>query len=315
VDRPTVSVVIATRNRCARLRETLEPLLADPAADEVLVVADGCCDGSTEMLRSLEARHERLRLVPTAHRGRAAARQLGIETATGEVVVMLDDDVIAGPGLVAGHARAHAAEDELVMVGYMPVRLPGRRRPGDASTFLYAANYEGSCQACDRDPSLVLRSMWGGNVSLCRRDALRVGMDTSFTHHEDRDFGLRCLKAGLRGRFDRSLRADHVHRRTLASLRRCARGQGAGRVEIHRVHGDVLAPMDERGFARDLPRPLSALVLACRRPRAGAICAGALAATATLAGRLRLWRAETNAVKLLRRVELQRGAAQALSRD
>jgi hypothetical protein len=44
----------------------------------------------------------------------------------------------------------------------------------------------------------------------------------------------------------------------------------------------------------------------------GRFCAGVLAAAAKLAGRLRLWRLETNVIKLLRRVELQRGALDAL---
>jgi hypothetical protein len=136
--------------------------------------------------------------------------------------------------------------------------------------------------------------------------------DSSFTYHEDRDFGLRCMKAGLRERFDRSLHAEHVHARNIATLRRDARGQGAGRVEIHRVHADVLPPFDGRRFARDLPASLGRVVVACRRPRVGRFCAGVLAAAAKLAGRLRLWRLETNVIKLLRRVELQRGALDAL---
>ncbi|HTX11408.1 MAG TPA: glycosyltransferase [Solirubrobacteraceae bacterium] len=308
----TVSVVIATHGRRDKLRETLGPLLADPAADEIVVVDDGSTDGSLEVLEDLAATHPQLRPVSTRHRGRAAARQLGLERATGEVVLLLDDDVVATPGLVDGHARAHAGDDGLVVVGYMPIRLPACRRPGDASTYLYAGNYEGSCLACERDPSLVLTGLWGGNVSICRADALRVGMDSSFTYHEDRDFGLRCMKAGLHGRFDRSLHAEHVHARSVATLRRDARGQGAGRVKIHLVHADVLPPFDGLRFVHDLPAPLRRIVIACRRPRLGTFCAGVLAASAGLAGRLRLWQAETNLVKLLRRVELQRGALDAL---
>ncbi len=239
------------------------PLLADPAADEIVVVDDGSNDGTLKLLEDLAAAHPQLRPVPTRHRGRAAARQLGLERATGEVVLLLDDDVVAAQGLVEGHARAHAVSDGLVVVGYMPIRLPAGRRPGDASTFLYAGNYEGSCAACERDPSLVLTGLWGGNVSICRADALRVGMDSSFTYHEDRDFGLRCMKAGLR-------------------------------------------------VACDLPASLGRVVVACRRPRVGRFCAAVLAAAAKLAGRLRLWRVETNVVNLLRRVELQRGALDAI---
>jgi glycosyltransferase involved in cell wall biosynthesis len=251
VKTPTVSVVIATRGRRDRLQETLVPLLAEPAADEIVVVDDGSNDGSLKLLEDLAAAHPQLRPVPT--------------------------------------------------------RLPARCRPGDASTYLYAGNYEGSCAACERDRSLVLTGLWGGNVSICRADALRVGMDSSFTYHEDRDFGLRCMKAGLSGRFDRSLHAEHVHARNVATLRRDARGQGAGRVKIHRVHAEVLPPFDGRRFACDLPASLGCVVVACWRPRVGTFCARGLAA----AGRLRLWRVETNLVKLLRRVELQRGALDA----
>jgi hypothetical protein len=108
------------------------------------------------------------------------------------------------------------------------------------------------------------------------------------------------------------LDAEHVHARTIATLRRDARGQGAGRVKIHRVDGDVLPPFDGQRFACDLHAPLRRVVVACRRPRAGSFCAGILAATAELAGRLRLWRVEMNVFKLLRRVELQCGALDAL---
>lgn len=309
---PKVSVVIATCGRRTRLRETLAPLLADPAADEIVVVADGADDGSPELLEDLAGAHPRLRPVSIPRRGRAAARQLGLETATNDIVLLLDDDVVAAPGLVEGHARAHAERDGQVVVGYMPIRLPAYRRPGDASTFLYARDYEGCCVACERDPSQVLTRLWGGNVSMSRSDALRVGMDPAFTYHEDRDFGLRCMKAGLRGRFDRSLRAEHVHARTVAALRRQARGQGAGRVEIHRVHADVLPPFDERRFVDGLPAPLRPIVIASRRRRMATFCGSILAAAAEFAGRLRLWGVETGLVKLLRRVELQRGAIEAL---
>ena len=174
----------------------------------------------------------------------------------------------------------------------MPIRLPACRRPGDASTYLYAGNYEGSCAACERDPSLVLTGLWGGNVSICRADALRVGMDSSFTYHEDRDFGLRCMKAGLRGRFDRSLHADHVHARN-------DRDPPAGRPRARGRQGqDPPGPCGRASavrrsqFAHDLPAPVGRVMVACRRPRLAEILRGrprrhrrARRAAATLEGR------------------------------
>ena len=41
------------------------------------------------------------------HAGTRAARTGGVEKATSEVVLFVDDDVMAGEGLVTGHARHH----------------------------------------------------------------------------------------------------------------------------------------------------------------------------------------------------------------
>ena len=51
------------------------------------------------------------------------ALDVGVQCSTGDVVLLMDDDVIAGPGLVSAHARRHAGADGLVVVGSMPVRL------------------------------------------------------------------------------------------------------------------------------------------------------------------------------------------------
>jgi hypothetical protein len=175
---------------------------------------------------------------------------------------------------------------------------------------LYAEEYEGRCDEYERDPSLVLTTLWGGNLSLRREDALRVGLVSAFNqgYHQDRDFGLRCMKAGLHGRFDRSLRAEHLHARSLPAFLGDARRQGAGRAQLHAIHADVLPALAEDEFARGLPAPAQALVLGCRRPRLAAWSARVLKVAALTAGGLRLWAAESVAVKLLRRIEQQRGA-------
>lgn len=308
--RPSISVVMPTYNRRKLLPTVIDPLLADASADEVVVVVDGSRDGSYEWLVGRAERDPALRPLFIENRGKEGARQAGVETARGDVVLLLDDDVLAGSGLIGGHAAAHEGERDLVLLGYMPVRLPAQRRPGDVSTLLYASEYEGRCRAYERDPSLVLQTLWGGNLSLRRDDALRVGLVSAFNqgYHQDRDFGLRCMKAGLHGRFDRSLRAEHLHERSFPAFLRDMRRQGAGRAQLHGLHADVLPALAENEFARGLPAPAQALVLACRRPRLAAWSARVLRAAALTAGRLRIWPAETAAVKLLRRLEQQRGA-------
>src|SRR3954454_20725698 len=79
------SVVMATYNRRALLPRVLDPLLADPAAFEVVVVVDGCDDAWIEYLRERAAAEPRLKphLIPNA--GAVRAQQHGVEVARGDV--------------------------------------------------------------------------------------------------------------------------------------------------------------------------------------------------------------------------------------
>src|SRR4051794_23694299 len=113
----TVSVVIPTYNRAARLRAVVDPLLADPSLHELIVVVDGSRDGSIELLEEIAVADGRLRPLWIENIGDMGARTRGAEIATGEVVLFLDDDVLPAPGLLAGHARHHAAAEGLVVVG------------------------------------------------------------------------------------------------------------------------------------------------------------------------------------------------------
>ncbi len=313
-----MSAIVPTYMRRDNLRAVVEPLLADPATTEVIVVVDGARDGSIELLTAWATTEPRLRPLFIDNRGPAGAQQAGVEHATGDVVLLLADDVIAGPGMVAGHARHHEAERGLVVVGYMPIAAPdGSRRPGDFATELYAVEYERVCERYERDPGAVLANLWGGNVSLRRADCLRVPVYTpSFPehYHEDQDFGIRCAKAGLRGRFDRGLLARHAHTRTPEQFLRDARKEGAGKVAIHREHADLLGPFDASTLEAGLPAPARWAVRLGRRPRARDLEIAALRRTTSAAGRMRLYPVELRAAQLARRIEIQAGALGAASR-
>ena len=154
----------------------------------------------------------------------------------------MDDDVIAGPGLVSAHARHHAGTHGLVVVGFMPVRLD----EGSSSTSrLYATEYDEHCRRLESGELTVLDGLWLGNVSVRRDEVLRVGVPSehfSVRWHADTDFGLRLRDAGERGIFDRRLVADapeHRNRRPRSSRARTsgAREPGFSRHE----HADAPA--------------------------------------------------------------------------
>lgn len=316
---PTVSVVMTTYDRKDILPQVVAPLLEDPAATEVIVVVDGCRDGSHELLTELAASEPRLKPIFIENRGQTGAQQVGVETATGDVILLMDDDVVAAPGLVAGHARHHADTRSLIVLGYMPTRVPRTKDAATFSTILYAQEYEQVSQGYVDDPDSILRGFWMGNFSLRRDDCLRIGLfNPSYDsicsyYHVDRDFGLRCLRGGLAAVHDRTLRGDHSHGRTLAAFLEDARRQGKGQVVLHGIHEDLIGPISLDSFSADLARPVRAVVRAARRERVRVPLLALLRSCVRLAGALRLTSVQLPVAKVARRIEQERGAIEAFS--
>jgi hypothetical protein len=256
---PPISVVIPLRRGAHVAAEVRAGLAADEAVAEVLAIED-------------------------AGGGPNEARRRGCEQATGEVVLLLDADVVPGPGLASGHAAHHAAREGLVVAG--PMRVTS---PRGAPARLYADAYDRWLQDVEQDPAVLLRRLWGGNVSLRRADALRIGVDEPEMHglrHEDRALGLRLAAAGLVGVFDPKLVAEHRYERDLASFCADCRAEGEGLVALHRLHPE-LGTVQLHGTFRAIARPGISMALIAILRLGGPLAAG----------------------RLLRRLEIARGVA------
>jgi glycosyltransferase involved in cell wall biosynthesis len=313
---PSVSVIIPTYAGCHRLGRVLSPLLEDPATREIIVVVDGSTDGSLGLLQERATVDSRLRPLFIERHGPSAARHVGVEAATNEVVLMLDDDLVAEPGLVAGHARHHATAEGIVVIGYSHPS-ESKRRPGSFPDEIYADAYRTSWESYAHDSDEALIHLWGGNVSLRRVDCLHVGVQSDAfycRHHEDQDFGIRCLKFGLRGVTDRSLSARHLHNRSVERFIRDARDDGAGAMLVHLLHADVVGPANISRFSMGLPLAARLMVQLSRRRAVERVAAAALLRAVRVAGWVRMFGLETNLARLLRRIQQQRGALELLAR-
>ena len=91
---PLVSVVVCSCNGARTIRDTLEGLkrLAYPTF-EVIVIDDGSKDATA----AIAAEYDFVRLTSTPNRGLSAARNLGWQQATGEIVAYIDDDAYPDP--------------------------------------------------------------------------------------------------------------------------------------------------------------------------------------------------------------------------
>lgn len=87
----TVSVVIPLFNKGFIISETLNSVLAQTYTDfEVIIINDGSTDDSFEIVSQFS--NPRIQLFQQENKGAAAARNTGIEKATGELIAFLDAD-------------------------------------------------------------------------------------------------------------------------------------------------------------------------------------------------------------------------------
>ena len=90
---PSVSAIIPTRNRRHELQRALESIAAQRFRDfEIVVIDDGSVDGTAAWVRAQWPLVSLIEVTPPI--GAAAARNLGIKGARGEIVAFLDDDDI-----------------------------------------------------------------------------------------------------------------------------------------------------------------------------------------------------------------------------
>jgi glycosyltransferase involved in cell wall biosynthesis len=300
---PSVSVVVPTFKRAGTLRDVLRPLLDDDRTSELIVVVDGCTDGSLELLMAWADHEPRLVVVWQQNLGANAARQAGVRRAGGDIVLFIDDDVVAEPGLVSGHASIHARIPHAVVAGYMPVQAPTRRGPGQFGVFLYADSYERMCSAYEADASAVLRNLWFGNVSLRREAVTRIGLVApgAPVYHEDKEFGFRCALAGLTPVFDRGLLARHRFQSSPAAFVRDVVQQAESRRVLTQKYGEVAARADA---VWKPPRMVRHLLRPAATPLLSSATVTPLLAVVRLAGHLHAWPVETAAARALRQVLL-----------
>ena len=117
-DEPLVSVIIPVYNVSRYLPQCLDSVISQTWINlEIIIIDDGSTDGSLEKLREYAKANPRMRVL--RHReqtdGAGAARNLGLEAATGKYLSILDaDDFFAPDMLEKAYAKAEATEADIV---------------------------------------------------------------------------------------------------------------------------------------------------------------------------------------------------------
>lgn len=292
---PSMSVVIATRNRPELCGDTVASILSGRDLPAEIIVVD---QSDTPRLSLPHEGHTscRVRHVPSATRGTSGGRNLGVACAASPLVAFTDDDMRADAGWVGAMTR-------VLLRGGPGVVATGRVTSGTAersggfvpasANRLEPRTYEGR---------LAGDVLAGGNMAMHRStfEAIggfdeRLGPGTHFPAAEDNDLGFRLLEAGHKIEFVPDAVLEHrAWRGPNAYLPlRFSYGRGKGAFYMkHTRRGDTHMA---RRMARDLlRRPLRSVTLALR-PR---LALGELAyAAGVLLGAIG-WTSSRDAVRL-----------------
>lgn len=195
--RPEISIIIPTHNRRDSLKRMLDGLRAQtfgPDKIEVIVVVDGSTDDTVAMLKSYPAPFG-LQVLTQANQGPSVARNLGATAARGRWLLFLDDDIDPTPSLIEAHVRVHQEGPGRVVLGPYPPVSEGRGLLEFEMRLWWEAHFKELCRPGHR---FTYRDLLTGNLSIEAGQFKTLGgFETSMRVHEDYEFGMRLIKAGV----------------------------------------------------------------------------------------------------------------------
>jgi glycosyltransferase involved in cell wall biosynthesis len=211
-----VSVVMPTFNKAPLLRRTLAGLAKqDLAADrfEVVVVDDGSEDETPRLLEAERAPFA-LRVVRgEKNRGRAAARNRGLEAVSGDLVVFLDDDMEVVPAFLAAHVALHERRPRVAGIGNV------QNHPSITVAAIDRYMSTRGAQKIRTRGDLPWKYFSTNNASVRREDLVAIGgFDERFVTYgfEDLELAWRLeTMRGVRFLFVEGARSLHLHAHSL----------------------------------------------------------------------------------------------------
>ncbi len=292
----TMTVAIASYQRRGPLERLLRGLAAQLAGDpalrqglDVAVVLDGSTDGSQAMVEALDLGVP-TRVLWQANQGLAAARNAGLDAATGELIWFLDDDLVPAAGLLAAHRRAAAPRDRDVVVGpclpaaghriHPLVRRFWEERHAELSATRRIERFDRFSAANTSGPVSTFRDLGG--------------FDPAFVGYgaEDYELAVRLLRSGAVVRYEPDAVAWHIPPHGAVAMATRQRDEAANQIRLVQRHpetfDDVFPPIPPNVVLEAIARRGLH-----RRPRLLDACASALLPLVALEARVsggRRWR-------------------------
>jgi glycosyltransferase involved in cell wall biosynthesis len=244
-DWPQISVILPIRNEERFIAQTLTYILEQdyPAGRlEILVVDGASTDSTPQIVESIAATHGNVRLLNNPKRLSSAARALGADESSGEIVTYIDGHVyVDNPYLLKNTAALMYQHDVRVLSRPQFLHTPDNSRFQDAVAWARQSPLGHGLDSTiytDRD---ALVDPGSSGASYRREIFEKVGnFDERFDACEDVEFNTRVSKAGYRSFTSLRLAVFYYPRETLTGLFLQTLRYGQGRCRLARKHPSTL---------------------------------------------------------------------------
>jgi GT2 family glycosyltransferase len=239
---PEISAILTTHNRAHLLPRVLEGLVSQRLSAErfeVIVIDDGSADETQAVLQGWETRLP-MRVLRQNPSGLAAAKNLGVFASRAPLIVFLDDDDVADPGLLVGHLAAHLRHPDVnvAVLGYTGLApeiatLPIMEHLTGVGGQLFCHGWMQPGQM------LTFREFWGGRSSCKRAFLVEHGVFNPVFRFgcEDIELAWRLSKVGLRVVYAPAARAMMIRGLTFRDFCRRSHRQGRSQWVFATLHG------------------------------------------------------------------------------
>jgi glycosyltransferase involved in cell wall biosynthesis len=233
-----VSVVIPTLNRSRVLAQTLDRIENQTIPRdqyEVIVVDNASTDDTQAVLAEKRASYPNLRPFFQSKPGAAATRNTGLRGASAEIILFIDNDILAEPDLIEQHLKYHSLNPNSSIIG--SVVTPWNQKTDPFLRYLHHRRIYNPYTITSGPMDFSYYHT--GNVSTPRSTLLAVGgfnEDFFIYGMEDIELGYRLQQAGSRMINGERARAVHQYFPTYPEfVQRCEQaGYSLGKlIELH----------------------------------------------------------------------------------
>lgn len=234
--------MIPTFNRAEVLKECLTRLVKQKGVNfEVIVVDDGSTDQTEEVVKGFEG----VRYLKQKKAQQGVARNRGVETAKGEIVLFIGDDIWLEPRALEWHFVRHQENtaENVAVLGF--TTWSPELKINDYMLFLEKSGWQfgyGFLKAGLIENSEPYKFFYTSNISLKRSLLERVKFNESFKEYgwEDIELGYRLWKHdGLEIFYEPRAKGYHYHLLTEADLPRKMRAVGRSAKEFEKLHPEL----------------------------------------------------------------------------